>query len=471
MSDSDSDSDSGDSDKEIVVRHAGVRDPSIINTLRVAEPKVNNSNAPVAVGTGLPNKPQDKQNPPAPTPTSAQLSEKKNEELAKAPSLTRTISADSNSSEVSVREEDIFILMRSIPEYKQYDDENARSNDSYLRSAIRSMPENLLDAKDEYGNTLLLIACQYSCIDLVKLLLKRGADANVVNTSGACCLHFACYKDSLSMPIVELLLQRNVSVNVAETLYGCTPLHYAASTGEVVLCRLLIAHGAYIHAHDFDSCSSVDYAVDAGMMELADYLRAELHNTNTHTNIHTTTHTTTHSANVSSPMSTKSLHTSVKERHSTDYTTTPTKPPNTPQRMIINTNSASIDEFDYTDNPMTAVSNTSNGTNNRSVEGPGSSGRPPLPVPTVHYNIRSSGSSGDSAKASPITNTSNTSNTNTMYSADYKHSSSPILTGVVYSNKSSPDNHSIHSTHSAYSVGSGSVHSSSYQADASTPGM
>jgi ankyrin repeat protein len=134
--------------------------------------------------------------------------------------------------------------------------ENALSHDG--------LPKRLI-------NTLFLIACQCACVELVEILLKRNADPHWVNDSGANDLHFACYKDSLSLPIAEILLSLRVSANVPEKLYGCTPLHYAASAGNLALCRLLIECGAYIHAHDYDGCDSIAYARDAGMSEVTEY--------------------------------------------------------------------------------------------------------------------------------------------------------------------------------------------------------
>ncbi|KAL3777968.1 hypothetical protein ACHAW5_003402 [Stephanodiscus triporus] len=47
------------------------------------------------------------------------------------------------------------------------------------------------DARDEYGNTLLMVACQNGNKKISKLSLKYGCDINVVNNGGKTALHFA----------------------------------------------------------------------------------------------------------------------------------------------------------------------------------------------------------------------------------------------------------------------------------------
>lgn len=65
-----------------------------------------------------------------------------------------------------------------------------------------------------------------------------------VNAVGICPLHYTCFSDSLSLDAAEALLWRGADPGVAETTYGCTPLHYAASSGDVDLCAMLLEHGA-----------------------------------------------------------------------------------------------------------------------------------------------------------------------------------------------------------------------------------
>lgn len=168
--------------------------------------------------------------------------------------------------------EPVDVLLQFIPYYGQGDP----ANDSIVRSTLTNLSVEDIDSKDEYGNTLLLLACQYRCEDLVRIMLNKGADPNAVNSSGACCLHFACYRESASMPVAKVLLKCGANPDIAESTYGCTPLHYCAGTGDISFVKLLLSYGAQINALDSYNYTCVDYAREAGMTDVADFLQSKL---------------------------------------------------------------------------------------------------------------------------------------------------------------------------------------------------
>lgn len=166
----------------------------------------------------------------------------------------------------------VDILLQFIPYYGQGDP----SNDSIVRATLNGLSINDIDSKDEYGNTLLLLACQYRCEDLVRIMLGKGADPNAINTSGACGLHFACYKESASLHIARVLLQNGANPEVCELTYGCTPLHYCAGNGDIEFCKLMLSHGALVGTVDYYSYTCVDYAREAGYSDLSSMLQVRL---------------------------------------------------------------------------------------------------------------------------------------------------------------------------------------------------
>jgi hypothetical protein len=164
------------------------------------------------------------------------------------------------------------VLFQFIPFYGQGD----ISHDSIVRSTLSGLPIEDIDHRDEYGNTLLLVACQYRCEAIVRILLNKGADPNAINTSGASPLHFACYKETMSKSIAKLLLQNGANPEVNETTYGCTPLHYCAGTGDTDFCKMLISYGAHISTYDYYNYTCVDYAREAGMNDTAMFLQKKM---------------------------------------------------------------------------------------------------------------------------------------------------------------------------------------------------
>lgn len=84
-----------------------------------------------------------------------------------------------------------------------------------------------IDAEDEKGNTLLLIACQNSNKRLVEMLLLRGAKINHQNALGNTALHFAIAFDSEGA-IAEYLIEHGADDTI-ENIQGLTPYDGVAS--------------------------------------------------------------------------------------------------------------------------------------------------------------------------------------------------------------------------------------------------
>ncbi|CAM9589921.1 unnamed protein product, partial [Discosporangium mesarthrocarpum] len=169
------------------------------------------------------------------------------------------------------QQDKLKVLLEFIPYFGQGD----AAQDNIVRAILSNAVSGELSGRDEYGNTLLILACQYHCESLVPIVLNRGEgsiDLDATNSAGACALHFACYKDSLSPETAILLLRRGVRAEVVENTYGCTPLHYAAGAGDVDLCKALIESGAKTETCDFYNFTAIDYAKQSGMPECISYL-------------------------------------------------------------------------------------------------------------------------------------------------------------------------------------------------------
>jgi hypothetical protein len=76
----------------------------------------------------------------------------------------------------------------------------------------------------------------------VKELLAAGVDVNAANSYGGTALAFAADKGRLE--VVNLLLERGATVNVKDTFYGATPLTWAVSHGHAEITKVLLEKGA-----------------------------------------------------------------------------------------------------------------------------------------------------------------------------------------------------------------------------------
>ena len=125
-----------------------------------------------------------------------------------------------------------------------------------------------VDARDDFGNTLLMMATHHKKIQLVQWALQQGADINAINDAGVCALHIACHESSGSCAIAECLLQHGADTELVDTNH-CTVLHYAGSAGDSELVTLLIMGGANCYAVDANGFTAVDYALESGSEDCA----------------------------------------------------------------------------------------------------------------------------------------------------------------------------------------------------------
>ena len=110
-------------------------------------------------------------------------------------------------------------------------------------------------------------------MDVAQLLIGNGVDVNAESTSGGATPLFDAVRHGKE-EMTKLLIAHGANVN-AYDLYG-TPLHIAAAEGHRVLVELIIAAGADINARAtrwYNPGTPLDWAVEAGQVEIADLLR------------------------------------------------------------------------------------------------------------------------------------------------------------------------------------------------------
>lgn len=109
-----------------------------------------------------------------------------------------------------------------------------------------------LDAKDEAGRTPLIIATRYSSVDIVRLLLRLGADMLYTPLSGSCRDDISSFEcairvSSLHLEVVRLFIEAVGDVNIdLPQMNGKSqkPLHIAADLGYPAVTELLLSNGA-----------------------------------------------------------------------------------------------------------------------------------------------------------------------------------------------------------------------------------
>ena len=115
------------------------------------------------------------------------------------------------------------------------------------------------------GETALHVAARTDCSPILDLLLKHGADINVVDSTGCAPLHTAVQHVHLNA--VERLISAGANINQQNNT-GNTPLHCAISRDKVggrrafaTIVRMLLDHGANVLVQNFVGRSTLHRAV------------------------------------------------------------------------------------------------------------------------------------------------------------------------------------------------------------------
>jgi ankyrin repeat protein len=104
------------------------------------------------------------------------------------------------------------------------------------------------DQLDESGSPVLVIAASRGFFNIVKLLLEKKTDPDLMNRVGQTALCRAVYFGHED--IAKLLVSRGAGINKVGPHYLFTPLHAAAKSGQSTIGQWLIENGARVDAQE-----------------------------------------------------------------------------------------------------------------------------------------------------------------------------------------------------------------------------
>lgn len=95
---------------------------------------------------------------------------------------------------------------------------------------------------EEGGVTALMEAARKGRLEVVKLLIEKGANINAGDNEGRKALHCAVYGGNTD--VMQTLLKAGADINTKENTSDFTPLHLAAEDNNIDMVRFLLEHGA-----------------------------------------------------------------------------------------------------------------------------------------------------------------------------------------------------------------------------------
>lgn len=113
------------------------------------------------------------------------------------------------------------------------------------------------DARTPERDPVLVVACRLGLHDIVRRLLRHGADVRRVGKEGWTALHWAARNGDLRL--MEVLVGSGADIMAANDK-GSTPLHLAAWQGHVQAVIWLIRAGANLQVRDRSGRSPMDLA-------------------------------------------------------------------------------------------------------------------------------------------------------------------------------------------------------------------
>ena len=124
-----------------------------------------------------------------------------------------------------------------------------------------------INCYDYCGNTPLNAASQKGHVDIVKVLLKAGANVNQANTTdGTSPLFIASQHGHVA--IVKVLIKAGGNVNQARTMDGGSPLYIASEKGNIDLVKVLIEAGVDVNHAANNEYTALGRSCQFGHLEI-----------------------------------------------------------------------------------------------------------------------------------------------------------------------------------------------------------
>ncbi|MCP5369834.1 MAG: ankyrin repeat domain-containing protein [Rickettsiaceae bacterium] len=123
-----------------------------------------------------------------------------------------------------------------------------------------------VNKQDVWGHTSLYYAAGCGHVNIVGILVENNANVNTKDPCSGSILHAAAYNGHVD--IIKILIENhNTNIHI-EDKYGLTALHYAAINGHNAIVKLLVTYGADVNKQDNFGCTPRHYAIAHGYKDI-----------------------------------------------------------------------------------------------------------------------------------------------------------------------------------------------------------
>ena len=144
----------------------------------------------------------------------------------------------------------------------------ARAGHAKVALALLEAPDTDVECRNTADESPLMLVALRGDLPMARALIARDAD---VNKTGWTPLHYAASRGQI--PMIDLLLEHHAYID-AESPNRTTPLMMAAGYGSVQATRILLRAGADATLKNAEGLTALDFALGFGKAESATALRA-----------------------------------------------------------------------------------------------------------------------------------------------------------------------------------------------------
>ncbi|UCC79760.1 MAG: ankyrin repeat domain-containing protein, partial [Candidatus Zixiibacteriota bacterium] len=128
-----------------------------------------------------------------------------------------------------------------------------------------------VNSKTDWGYSPLHWSVYRDNSDIVSYLIKSGADLDATNINGLSPLHEAVIRNKYGY--IQLLVENGARIDLKDNHYGFTPLHLAASKGNIDVMKDILPAVKDINIKSNDGHTAIYYAAKYGHKQVAELLK------------------------------------------------------------------------------------------------------------------------------------------------------------------------------------------------------